>query len=126
MTRRRAPARGTDDGARGDRGSVTAELAVGLPAVVLLLVLVLAVSAAGLARARCADAARAGARAAALGGPDADPAAAARRVAGGTSEVVVVRDGEWVTVSVSAGIAPGGRVLGPVRVSASATAWVEP
>ncbi|WP_456847646.1 TadE/TadG family type IV pilus assembly protein, partial [Cellulomonas sp. P5_C6] len=52
---------------RRDRGSVTAELAVGLPAVALLLVAVLTVGAAAVAQTRCTDGARAGARAAALG-----------------------------------------------------------
>ena len=45
---------------RRDRGSVTAELAVGLPAVVLLLVALLTVASAAIAQTRCTDAARAG------------------------------------------------------------------
>lgn len=49
------------------RGSVTAELALCLPAVLLVLVLVITLGAASVAQVRCTDAARAGARAAALG-----------------------------------------------------------
>ena len=105
-----------------ERGSVTAELAVGLPAVVLVLVLVLGVAAAGMTQMRCADGARAAARAAALGA-DA-PADDARRVAGGGARVVVARDGPWVSVTVSADVVglPGGRL----RASGTAVARVEP
>lgn len=104
-----------------ERGSVTAELAVGLPAVVLVLVLVLGVAAAGMTQMRCADGARAAARAAALGA-DA-PADDARRVAGGQARVVVARDGPWVTVTVSADVAG---LPGALRASATSVARVEP
>ncbi len=50
-----------------DRGSVTAELAITLPAVVLVLALVLTLGAVSVAQLRVTDAARAGARAAAIG-----------------------------------------------------------
>lgn len=49
------------------RGSVTAELALCLPAVLLVLLLVVTLGAASVTQLRCTDAARAGARAAALG-----------------------------------------------------------
>lgn len=52
---------------RRDRGMVTAELAVTLPAVVLVLGLCLAGISAGIDQIRCVDAARLGARAAARG-----------------------------------------------------------
>jgi len=106
-----------------DRGSVTAELAVGLPAVVLVLVVVLTVAAAGMAQLRCADGARAGARAAALGSSEA--AADARRVAGDGARIAVASSGGWVTVTVSADVAslPWG---GPLRASATAVARQEP
>lgn len=113
-----------DRPASGDRGSVTAELAVGLPAVVLVLVVVLVVAAAGIAQLRCADGARAGARAAALGSDDA--ADDARHVAGESARVVITTSAGWVTVTVSSdvgGLPFGG---GPLRASATATARVEP
>lgn len=110
-------------GAR-ERGSVTAELAVGLPAVVLLLVAVLTVAAAGIAQLRCADGARAGARAAALGSQEA--ADDARRAAGEGARVAIATAGGWVTVTVSVDI--GGLPFGggALRASASSAARVEP
>ncbi|GCD18832.1 hypothetical protein CTKZ_03940 [Cellulomonas algicola] len=109
-----------------DAGSVTAELAVGLPVVVALLVVVLAVVGAGLTRAQCLDGARAGARALALGESSSDAAATARRVAGDGSRVRTTRDGEWVTVVVEASVPVGGLRLGPLEARGSATARVEP
>ena len=103
---------------------MTAELAVGLPAVVLVLVAVLTVAAAGVAQLRCADGARAGARAAALGSGDA--AADARRVAGDGAQVAVSTAGGWATVTVSSGIGDVPWGGGPLRASATAVARLEP
>lgn len=103
-----------------EEGSVTTELAVALPAVVLVLLLVLGLGAASAAQMRVADAARAGARVAALGDDDGAVRSVARRLAGNGAHVSVERDAPWVTVSVEA---PA--VLG-LDVSASATAWAEP
>jgi hypothetical protein len=108
-----------------DEGSVTAELAVGLPAVVLVLAMVLVVASTAIAQTRCADGARAGARAAALGEDDAAVAGVARRVAGDDARVGVARDDGWVTVHVDAAVGVGGH-LGPVRVQASAVGRAEP
>lgn len=110
---------------RADRGSVTAELAVGLPAVVLLLLVVLGVSAAGVVQQRCAEAARTGARLAALGQDDAAVAAAARHVAGDAASVHVARDERWVTISVTASLPVAG-LGGAVTLTGRATAWSEP
>ena len=109
-----------------DRGSVTAELAVGLPAVVLLLVALLTIASSAIAQTRCTDAARAGARAAALGEPDGAVAATARRLAGEHASVAVARAGEWVTVEVSAAVASGSWGSSPLRAGATAVAQVEP
>jgi hypothetical protein len=86
---------------------VTAELAVAMPAVTVVLAAVLAVGQAVLAQVACLDAARAGARAAARG----DALEAVRRVAGDTGRaagsetavpsVAVDRQGGLVTVTVS-------------------------
>ena len=105
---------------------VTAETAVVLP--VLLLVLVAAVSALVVvgAHLRCVDAAREGARAAARG----DDAAAVRAVTasaapeGATTAIEV--DGARVRVTVSVAVPPLGPVLITVQVSASAVAELEP
>src|SRR4051794_22347499 len=103
-----------------DSGMVTAETAVVLP--VLLLVLAGAVAAVTVvgAQLRCVDAAREGARAAARG----ETAAAVSRV---TAEIAppgavtaVAAAGDDVRVTVSVTIAPLGPV--PLRVAVSATA----
>lgn len=108
-----------------DRGSVTAELAVGLPAVALLLVAVLGVGTAGVQHMRCAEAARTAARVAALGEPDAQVVAAAHRVAGDRATVQVSRADGWATVTVVAALPVAG--LGEVvTLEGRATAWVEP
>ena len=111
---------------RRDRGSVTAELAVGLPAVVLLLVALLAVASTAIAQTRCTDAARAGARAAALGEPDGDVAATARRLAGADASV---RGVSLRRVGHGRGL-DGGRAgavgASPLRARATAVARAEP
>lgn len=101
---------------------MTAELALALPAVVVLLVAVLTLGAASTAQMRAADAARAGARAVAVGE---DPAAAVRQVGGPAAQASVTHDGAWVTVRVSAPVVGwlGGL---PLRASGTATAWQEP
>ncbi len=111
---------------RRDAGSVTAELAVGLVGVVLVLALVLVGAAAAGARLRCQEAARTGARIAALGSPDADVQDAVRAVAGPDAAVEVVRDPPWVEVRVTGTVAGGWFTGGPLEVSGSATSWVEP
>lgn len=111
---------------RGDRGSVTAELAVGLPAVVLLLVALLTIASSAIAQTRCTDAARAGARAAALGEADREVVATARRLAGGDATISVSRAGGWVTVDVSSPVGSGSWAGSPLRASATATARAEP
>ncbi|WP_420113898.1 TadE family type IV pilus minor pilin [Pseudactinotalea sp.] len=90
-----------------DRGSVTAELALGLPAVVLALVVVLLVASAAIAQVRCTDAARAAARAAALGEDSATVVAIATDLAGSEAHVSVSESGGWVTVEVSRPVATG-------------------
>ncbi|RYV49380.1 TadE family type IV pilus minor pilin [Pengzhenrongella frigida] len=109
-----------------ERGSVTVELALALPAVALLLVAVLVLGSAAVGQLRCADAARAGARAAALGEEPAQIAATARRVAGPGAAVGVDLNGEWVTVTVSRGVVAGPFSSAPLRAQASAVARVEP
>lgn len=109
-----------------ERGSVTAELAVGLVAVVLVLALVLVTASAAAARLRCQDGARTGARVAALGGSDAEVADAARRAAGSASNVAVRRAPPWVEVEVSAAVPGGWFTGGSIGVVGAATAWLEP
>ena len=105
-----------------DRGAVTAEFAVALPAVLLLLALLLAGSAAGITQLRLEEAARAGARALARGEDAGAVDGIVRQLAGASASSSIVADGAWLSVTVS------GRVSGPVgsmvpwTLSARATA----
>lgn len=125
-TRRRRPWLVAGTGRRGDRGTVTAELAVALPAVVLVALTVLVLTAVCLTQLRCAEAARAGARVAALGREAAEVAAVAQRVVGPEARVDVDAEQDWVEVTVSAQLAGGPLAATGIVVSASATAWREP
>jgi len=120
----RCPGRGGPRRGRGDRGTVTAELALGLVAVTLVLAALLLATAASSVRVRCEDAARAGARVAALGAGDAEVAAVARRVAPGAA-VAVRRDPPWVEVEVTRAL-PGAWFADGLAATGRATAWAEP
>jgi hypothetical protein len=107
---------------------VTAETAVVLPVLVVVLVAATWVLMCVAAELRCVDAARLGARAAARGDTAAGVAAATSAVAPTGAEVDVVRDGEEVTVLVRAVVRPFGAVLSRLPgtpVAARATAVVE-
>ena len=105
---------------------VTAETAVVLP--VLLLVLAGAVAAVTVvgAQLRCVDAAREGARAAARGEDTSVVTALTGRAAPDGAATTVSADGSTVTVTVVADVAPLGPVPLQVPVSASAVAQREP
>ncbi|GAB6900357.1 TadE family type IV pilus minor pilin [Kineosporia succinea] len=108
---------------RGERGSVTAEFALLIPAFILLMAAVLSILLAGVAQLQCIDAARAGARAAARHD---DPRGAAQAVGPRGAVVEASERGDRVTVRVSAGI----RLMLPGRpkteVASESTAQVEP
>ena len=108
-----------------DGGAVTVELAIGMVSVVALLGLVLALVAAGVTQVRCTDAARAGARAASLGGDDAEVARVVRRAAGDAATATVARDGGWVDVSVTVPVLGHG-VLDGLAARVTAGLPVEP
>ena len=91
-----------------NRGAVTAEFAVALPAVLLLLALLLAGSAAGITQLRLEEAARAGARALARGEDAGAVEGIVRHLAGPSASSSIVAEGEWLSVTVS------GRVEGTV------------
>jgi Flp pilus assembly protein TadG len=111
---------------RGEAGMVTAETAVVLP--VLLLVLAGAVAAVTVvgAQLRCVDAAREGARAAARGEDTALVTALAGQAAPDGATTTVAVGGAAVTVTVTAEVAPLGPVPLRVPVSASAVSRREP
>ena len=110
---------------RRDTGMVTAETAVVLP--VLLLVLAGAVAAVTVvgAQLRCVDAAREGVRAAARGDVATARALALQSAPDGMT-VVLTRDGEDVRVVVSGRVPVLGPVPLDVEVSAEAVARLEP
>ena len=119
-------ASGGDPATRREGGTVTAELALALPAVVTVLVALLLLSSAATTQLRAADAARAGARAAALGEQTAVVAQVAERLAGAGARVQVQRDGEWVTVTVRRSVDVGRLSAAGLTASARATARAEP
>lgn len=121
---RRARARSWRQGGAAERGAVTAEFAVALPAVVLVLVAVLLVALAGATQLQVTDAARAGARAAAAGETDDQVTAIARRVGGEDLTVTVLRAEPWVTVRVQRPVA-GGWFASGLTATSEATAWLE-
>lgn len=109
----------------GDAGTVTAELALGLVAVVLVLAALLVTTGASSTRMRCLDAARTAARVAALGESDAQVVAAARRIVPG-ARVAVVHDPPWLEVTVTSEVGGAWFTGGALTVTGSASAWVEP
>lgn len=111
-----------------DRGSVTAETAMVLPVLLVVLAVAVWVLACVATQLRCVDAAHAAARAAARGDADAAVQATAREVAPDGAAVDVSRVGDQVHVRVTAVVSPLGqalRGLADVEVSGRATAAAE-
>ncbi|MHA7240155.1 TadE family type IV pilus minor pilin [Arthrobacter sp. TMS1-12-1] len=90
------------------RGSVTAEVAVVLPALVVLLALLLTTAQVGAVQLRLEEAARAGAREAVRGESRASVQQTAQRLAGDSATARVTSAGTWTTIDVRA------RVEGPL------------
>jgi secretion/DNA translocation related TadE-like protein len=111
--RRAARGRGP---ARADAGVVTAEFAIALPSVLLVLATLLAAATVALNHLRCIDAARSAARAAARNDPAADVVAIARAVGPPEAQVVSASQGARVVVTVSAPVS--------LRLPGSPTVWV--
>jgi hypothetical protein len=106
---------------------VTAEIAVALPALVLIVAIALWGVSVGAAHVACVDAARAGARAAARGEPMPAVRAAVLRAAPAGARVSARRDAELTVVAVSVEIhAPALSGLPPVVIRESAGAATEP
>jgi hypothetical protein len=91
-----------------ERGSVTAEVAVVLPALVLLAGLLLGIGQVGVLQLRIDEAARAGAREAVRGESSASVQQTVRRLAGEGAVASIESGGGWTTVYVRA------EVVGPV------------
>lgn len=113
---------------RGQRGAVTAELALGLPLLLGVTAGLVWLLAVGAGQLRTVDAARETARAVARGDSTAEAVAVGRRVAPPGASVSVVDRGGTVTVVVTAtATGPGGLLdaLPAARLRAEATALVE-
>ncbi|MCU1518529.1 MAG: hypothetical protein JWQ75_3250 [Pseudarthrobacter sp.] len=82
-------------------GAVTAEFAVALPAVLLLLALLLSGAAAGVTQLRLEEAAHAGARALARGEDPAAVEGIVRTLAGTSATAAVASDDGWLSVTVA-------------------------
>ncbi|WP_328698762.1 TadE family type IV pilus minor pilin [Brevibacterium rongguiense] len=99
-----------EPGARGrtrlrcERGAATAEFAMMMPALVVLILVVVGAGAIGLTQLRAYDAARAGAREAARGEPARDVEQAAHKRAGSAARVEISTAGEYTAVSVEIGL----------------------
>lgn len=109
---------------RAERGSATAETAIALPVVVIVLLAIGFAASAGLAQLRCADAARVAARSIAIGASTQEASSHAMTSAGGEASVTASLDGEWVTITVTRTLStPWGSTL---SVSATSVARREP
>ncbi|MGW0810514.1 TadE family type IV pilus minor pilin [Nonomuraea sp. NPDC002799] len=109
------------------RGSVTAETAAMLPALMLVLAAALWAIQAVAVQLECVDAARAAARAAARGEPLDQVRDLARTATRPTAQIAVSRDEETTKVQITVEVRPAwGHSLPAVRVFATATADTEP
>lgn len=113
---------------RADRGAATAETAIVMP-VIALLVAVLLIAGLGVsAQVRLEHAARSAARELARGEDPAAASAVAERVGGEGTVVQISADGDWVLVTTARTLqAPGGVLAGASwEISADAAARREP
>ena len=106
-----------------DRGAFTAEMAAGLPALMLLLFAGLTAVGAVTAQGRCVDAAREGALVAARGGSG---VAEAARIAPAEAQIDLVEGEDTVTITVQAPVSFLGGHLPAISVRAEAIAAREP
>jgi Flp pilus assembly protein TadG len=114
-------------GGRADRGSVTAETAVALPALAFVLVAAVWGVSATASQVACVDAARAGARAAARGEPVAQVRAEVLRAAPPRASVDVRQDPAITRVVVRAVVSPPRfGLFPPLTLRAQAIAATEP
>jgi hypothetical protein len=107
---------------QGDRGAVTAEAAMALPALVLVLAAGLWAISVVAAQLACVDAARAGTRAAARGEPLEAVRAAALKAAPPQANASVEQQGDLFKVRVSAVVRPNWAAVMP-SITVSATAF---
>ncbi|MCQ1999668.1 TadE family type IV pilus minor pilin [Arthrobacter zhaoxinii] len=114
---------GDQDRKRGrERGAATAEFAVALPAIVLVLVGGLTGISAGVTQLRLEEAARAAAREIMRADPAAAEAAV-ERLAGTSAQLVLSEEGQWTAVEVRSVLSLPVLSLLPLELSADAVAF---
>ena len=125
---RAAPSpRGVQRGSSRERGSVTAEIAVALPALMIVLAVALWGVTAAAAQVACVDAARTGARAAARGESPAAVRTAVLKAAPPGARVTLTHNPLTTHVTVHAAIQPPIRALfPPLQLRSDAAAATEP
>ncbi|RJN32584.1 TadE family type IV pilus minor pilin [Nesterenkonia natronophila] len=101
-----------------ERGSVTAEFALAIPGVVLVMLLVLSLAMQGAARIALEEGARAAARELARGESAATAEETLRQTAGDQLDVTIAAEGQYTAVVVTQPI----RVLGLIELSAEQSA----
>lgn len=103
-----------------DAGTATAEFAVVMPAIVLLIVVLAGAAAVGFSQLRAFDAARSAAREIARGEPQAAVVTEAKKHAGQASEVLVRSEGGYSTVTVTIELPAAIIFLNEVEAAATA------
>lgn len=110
---------------RRERGSITAELAIVLPAVLILLAAILLAVSAGLMQLKLEESARSAARSMARGDSSAQAVQTARRIGGDDIDVSVETGNGYVTVVTTGKVKGALAALVPWTQSARATAKFE-
>lgn len=105
---------------------MTAEVAIALPVLVLLIAMAVAAVGVVAAQLRCVDSARAVARAIARGEPVADARSLGTVTAPAGASIAISREGRRVVVTVSARVQPVNRFAPPMAVEARAVGELEP
>ncbi|WP_077489019.1 TadE family type IV pilus minor pilin [Sinomonas mesophila] len=123
--RRLRGAAGPAGGPSASRGAVTAEFAVAIPAVIVLLGVLLSAAAAGVSAVRAEEAARAGARSVARGEGTDGAGREVARVAGPEATHTVEAAGRIVTVRVTLPVPGSVAAAAGLRASAAASLAVE-
>ncbi|GAA1536225.1 TadE family protein [Brevibacterium picturae] len=103
-----------------DAGTATAEFAVVMPAIVLLIIVLTGAAAVGFSQLRAFDAARSAAREIARGEPQAAVVTEAKKHAGHASDVRVRSEGGYSTVTVTIELPAAIIVLNEVEAAATA------
>ncbi|HCG55424.1 MULTISPECIES: TadE family protein [Brevibacterium] len=103
-----------------DAGTATAEFAVVMPAIVLLIIVLTGAAAVGFSQLRAFDAARSAAREIARGEPQAAVVSEAKKHAGKASEVLVRSEGGYSTVTITIELPAAIVFLSEVEAAATA------